>query len=350
MKDLIRSFIDRFFFDEETIYFALLLITSIIVLIIFGGVLLPVLISLVIAFLLNGLVGMFQNFNLSRWLSLTLSLLIFFGLYLSLILILPSIVNQINSLIQSLPNIVVSFQKTLLGMSEAYPDIFSEQDIRSLLLNISSQINNLLSGVLGQLATTISFAVSALLYAILIPLMVFFFVKDRDILLSMVSSFFPKERSLIDTIFKEMNGQLFNYVTGKIIEMFIVGTVSYVVFSFLNLPYSVLLSILVGLSVIVPFFGAILVTIPVLLVGMYEWGLTEQFYWLTGLYFLIQALDGNLLVPLLFSVRNNLHPVVIIIAVLFFGGIWGFWGMFFAIPLATFIKAILNSWPEKSEV
>jgi len=350
MKDLIRSFIDRFFFDEETIYFALLLITSIIVLIIFGGVLLPVLISLVIAFLLNGLVGMFQNFNLSRWLSLTLSLLIFFGLYLSLILILPSIVNQINSLIQSLPNIVVSFQKTLLGMSEAYPDIFSEQDIRSLLLNISSQINNLLSGVLGQLATTISFAVSALLYAILIPLMVFFFVKDRDILLSMVSSFFPKERSLIDAIFKEMNGQLFNYVTGKIIEMFIVGTVSYVVFSFLNLPYSVLLSILVGLSVIVPFFGAILVTIPVLLVGMYEWGLTEQFYWLTGLYFLIQALDGNLLVPLLFSVRNNLHPVVIIIAVLFFGGIWGFWGMFFAIPLATFIKAILNSWPEKSEV
>ena len=350
MKDLIRSFIDRFFFDEETIYFALLLITSIIFLIIFGGVLLPVLISLVIAFLLNGLVGMFQNFNLSRWLSLTLSLLIFFGLYLSLILILPSIVNQINSLIQSLPNIVVSFQKTLLGMSEAYPDIFSEQDIRSLLLNISSQINNLLSGVLGQLATTISFAVSALLYAILIPLMVFFFVKDRDILLSMVSSFFPKERSLIDAIFKEMNGQLFNYVTGKIIEMFIVGTVSYVVFSFLNLPYSVLLSILVGLSVIVPFFGAILVTIPVLLVGMYEWGLTEQFYWLTGLYFLIQALDGNLLVPLLFSVRNNLHPVVIIIAVLFFGGIWGFWGMFFAIPLATFIKAILNSWPEKSEV
>ena len=350
MKDLIRSFIDRFFFDEETIYFALLLITSIFVLIIFGGVLLPVLISLVIAFLLNGLVGMFQNFNLSRWLSLTLSLLIFFGLYLSLILILPSIVNQINSLIQSLPNIVVSFQKTLLGMSEAYPDIFSEQDIRSLLLNISSQINNLLSGVLGQLATTISFAVSALLYAILIPLMVFFFVKDRDILLSMVSSFFPKERSLIDAIFKEMNGQLFNYVTGKIIEMFIVGTVSYVVFSFLNLPYSVLLSILVGLSVIVPFFGAILVTIPVLLVGMYEWGLTEQFYWLTGLYFLIQALDGNLLVPLLFSVRNNLHPVVIIIAVLFFGGIWGFWGMFFAIPLATFIKAIFNSWPEKSEV
>ena len=53
----------------------------------------------------------------------------------------------------------------------------------------------------------------------------------------------------------------------------------------------------------------------------------------------------DLLVPFLFSTRNNLHPVMIIITILFFGGIWGFWGLFFAIPLATFIKAIVNSWP-----
>ena len=95
-----------------------------------------------------------------------------------------------------------------------------------------------------------------------------------------------------------------------------------------------------------PIFGAILVTIPVVLIGLYEWGLSENFYWLLSFYLLIQILDGNVLVPILFSTRNNLHPVVIIIAVLFFGGIWGFWGLFFAIPLATFIKAIINSWPE----
>ena len=72
----------------------------------------------------------------------------------------------------------------------------------------------------------------------------------------------------------------------------------------------------------------------------------ENFYWLLGFYLLIQILDGNVLVPILFSTRNNLHPAVIIVAILFFGGIWGFWGLFFAIPLATFIKAIINSWPE----
>ena len=143
-----------------------------------------------------------------------------------------------------------------------------------------------------------------------------------------------------------MNGQLFNYVTGKFIEMLIVASISYILFASLGLPYAVLIAILVGLSVIIPIFGAILVTIPVVLVGLYEWGLTQNFYWLLGLYLAIQMLDGNVLVPLLFSNRNNLHPVVIIISVLFFGGIWGFWGLFFAIPLATFIKAIINSWPE----
>tara|TARA_B110000116_G_scaffold253536_1_gene250275 strand:+ start:96 stop:578 length:483 start_codon:yes stop_codon:yes gene_type:complete len=149
----------------------------------------------------------------------------------------------------------------------------------------------------------------------------------------------------MNSVFSEMNDQLYNYVTGKVIEMFVVASFSYLVFALLGLPYAVLIAILVGLSVIIPFFGAILVTIPVAFLGLYEWGLTTQFYWLMFLYLLIQILDGNVLVPFLFSTRNNLHPVIIIITILFFGGIWGFWGLFFAIPLATFIKAIVNSWP-----
>ena len=161
-----------------------------------------------------------------------------------MILILPSIVSQINSLLQTLPNIFTTFQENLSSLTQSYPDIFSEEEVRSLLANLSSQINTLLSGALGQIASTISFAFNALLYAILIPIMVFFFVKDKKILLPLLTSFLPKERKLMDSIFNEMNEQLFNYVTGKLIEMLIVGGVSYLVFSYLALPYSILLSIL----------------------------------------------------------------------------------------------------------
>jgi putative permease len=89
------------------------------------------------------------------------------------------------------------------------------------------------------------------------------------------------------------------------------------------------------------------VTIPVLMVAWFQWGWVSEFAWLAAVYFTIQALDGNVLVPLLFSEVVNLHPVAIIISILVFGGLWGFWGVFFAIPLATLVKAILSAWPRQ---
>ena len=342
MQNLFNKFISRFFSNEESVYFAILLFLSFFFILFFGNVLLPVIVSIVLAFLLNGLLKTLVQLNLSHRLSLSITLLIFFGFYLSLFLALPSLGTQINNLLQNLPVIVNTFQSTLTEMN----DYFSEEDLDLIFSNLSNQINSLLGSALGQLAGTISLMFNAILYAIMIPLMVFFFLKDKDQLLPLASVILPKENDFMQSVFSEMNDQLFNYVTGKFLEMIIVGSVSYALFAILGLPYAVLIAILVGLSVIIPIFGAILVTIPVVLIGLYEWGLSDNFYWLLGAYLVIQMLDGNVLVPILFSNRNNLHPVVIIIAVLFFGGIWGFWGLFFAIPLATFIKAIINSWPE----
>ena len=342
MQTLFGKFINRFFSNEESIYFAILLMFSFLFIILFGNALLPVIISIVIAFLLNGLMRTLLNMQISKKLALTLTLIVFFGFYLSLFIALPSLGAQINNLLQNLPSIVSSFQLTLTEMN----NYFSKEDLDLIFSNLSNQINNLLSSALGQLAGTISLMFNAILYAIMIPLMVFFFLKDKEELLPLAGFILPKKNGFMQSVFSEMNDQLFNYVTGKFIEMLIIASSSYVLFAILGLPYAVLIAILVGLSVIIPIFGAILVTIPVVLIGLYEWGLTENFYWLLGLYLLIQILDGNVLVPLLFSNRNNLHPVIIIISVLFFGGIWGFWGLFFAIPLATFIKAIINSWPE----
>jgi len=142
-----------------------------------------------------------------------------------------------------------------------------------------------------------------------------------------------------------MDDQIANYIRGKVLEIIIVGSVTFVTFSFFNLPYTALLSVLVGLSVLVPFIGAAIATLPVAAVAGFHFGLTESFAYVIIAYGIIQALDGNVLVPILFSEAVNLHPVSIILAVLFFGGIWGFWGIFFAIPLATLLKAIVTSWP-----
>ena len=148
-----------------------------------------------------------------------------------------------------------------------------------------------------------------------------------------------------------MHQQMMNYLRGKLIEILIIGFVSTIAFISLGLQYAVLLGVLVGLSVLVPYVGATIVTLPVMLVALFQWGISPEFGYVMIAYGVIQALDGNLLVPLLFSEAVNLHPVTIIIAVIVFGGLWGFWGVFFAIPLATAVKAVLNAWnTSKTEV
>ncbi|MCB2427112.1 AI-2E family transporter, partial [Methylophaga pinxianii] len=180
----------------------------------------------------------------------------------------------------------------------------------------------------------------------------FFMLKDRERLVGFILSMMPEKRGLMSRIWKEMDGQIANYVRGKVVEIIIVGTVTFITFAWFGLPYSALLAVIVGFSVLIPFIGAAVATIPVAAVAGFHFGLTEEFAYVLVAYGVIQALDGNVLVPVLFSEAVNLHPVSIILAVLFFGGIWGFWGIFFAIPLATLLKALVTAWPRslKSQI
>ena len=118
-----------------------------------------------------------------------------------------------------------------------------------------------------------------------------------------------------------------------------------ILFASFGLNYSALLAVLVGISVLIPYVGAFAVTIPLVIIGLLQFGLGTEFYLLIGLYLLLQFLDGYLLVPIIFSEAVELHPIVIILAVFIFGSLFGFWGVFFSIPLATFIKAVWNAWP-----
>jgi putative permease len=236
-------------------------------------------------------------------------------------------------------------QQGLLGIQQSFSDIVSKKQLAEWSSMASMEFSRL-----GQLVFTLSVAqlpnvVGILIYVVLVPILVFFMLLDKDRILAWLAAFLPANRPLMREVWAEMNEQVANYARGKAIEILVVGATSYVAFIVMGLEYAVLLSLLVGVSVLVPYIGAAVVTIPVALVGFFQWGWTSEFFYLILVYGIIQALDGNVLVPLLFSEAVNLHPIAIILAVLVFGGFWGLWGVFFAIPLATLIKALLQSWP-----
>ena len=218
--------------------------------------------------------------------------------------------------------------------------------IRDRAGSVTSFLPTIAEQILIQMNAGFSAAMNALIYIILIPFFVFFFLKDKKEMIGYATYFLPKNSKLLSTLWRDLNVQLFGYVRGKALEMIIVGVVTSIVFELIGVNYSILLGIMVGLSVLIPLFGAIIVTIPVVAIGLFQYGLDTTFFIFLGSYLVIQTLDGNFLFPLLLGREVNLHPVLIILAILIFGGIWGFWGLLLAVPLATFIRAVFRVWPK----
>jgi putative permease len=350
MFDFLSAWYRRYFTDPQAALLVVLLVVSLVVLITMGKMLAPLLAAMIIAYLLEGPVRKLENRQAPRLLAVNLIFLVFLGFMIFLLLgLMPILSRQVSQFFQEVPNMINKGQELLLRLPEQYPEFISEESIWQIIYAIRGGFSDLGQSVLSISVATIPAIITVLVYLILVPLMIYFFLKDKKIIITWMSRFLPSERRLVTEIWKEMDAQIGNYIRGKAYEIIIVGGASFIVFQLFNLNYAPLLGLLVGLSVLIPYLGAAVVTLPVAFVGYFQWGFGADFIWLISAYFVLQFLDGNVLVPILFSEAVNLHPVAIIVAILVFGGLWGFWGVFFAIPLATLVKALINVWPTTGE-
>tara|TARA_R110001583_G_scaffold2477_3_gene18029 strand:- start:2588 stop:3670 length:1083 start_codon:yes stop_codon:yes gene_type:complete len=345
MLGIVRSWFDRLFAEEETVVLLLLIAAVLVLMLTLGNVLVPIVASIVLAFMMQGIIARLSRIGAPQWLSITVAYIVFVSVFFGvLVVLLPLVWQQLINLFQELPTMLRKLQHALLVLPER-SELFTEQQIREWMAIASKELGSvgqyLLSFSLAQLPNLLGLMINI----VLIPILVFFFLKDKAAILGWLASFLPTRRPLLSAVWSEMNVQVANYVRGKAVEIVIVGVVSYISFEVIGLNYPALLALLVGLSVVIPYIGAAVVTLPVLLVGYIQWGWGGEFFTLFMVYSVIQGLDGNVLVPLLFSEAVNMHPVAIILAVLVFGGLWGLWGVFFAIPLATLVKAIIYAWP-----
>ena len=347
MFDYLKGFFRNYFYEEEQFAALFLIIIAGILLYFIGSTITPIFVSILIAYLLNGVMNFFERKNYSKKTAFYFSFTIFLVFYLIVLVSLPYVTGQIASLINELPAIVAFVQNLFDNLIIRYPNFFTTEQVEEIFASSTSFIPSIAEQVLIQLNTGFSAIMNALIFLILTPILVFFFLKDKSEMLSYVTYFLPNKRILLSQIWSDLNIQLFGYVRGKALEMIIVGSVTTLAFLILGVNYSVILGILVGMSVLIPLFGAILVTIPVVAIGLFQWGLDTPFFIFLFVYLLIQILDGNVLFPLLMGNEVNLHPVLIILAILVFGGIWGFWGLLLAVPIATLIRAVFKVWPKK---
>jgi len=346
MLEILRSWYVRHFSNPEAFMLTFLLLLGFGIVILFGQMLAPVIASIVIAYLLEGVVSWLIRAGSIRLPAVILVYLAFLALLLvTLFGLLPLLSRQLTQLIQDLPLMISEWQNSLLRLPQAYPQIVSEAQMNEVMGHIRSELASLGQRVLSYSLSSIVGLFTILVYLVLMPLLVFFFLKDKEQIIEWVSGYMPRARGLANQVWDEVDAQIGNYIRGKFWEIMVVWVACFVTFSLMGLKFSLLLSFLVGISVLIPYVGAVVVTLPVTLVAYSQWGLEADFWYVMIAYLVIQGLDGSILVPLLFSEVVNLHPIAIITAVLVFGGIWGFWGVFFAIPLATLVQAVLHAWP-----
>ncbi len=305
----------------------------------FAGEVAPLFGALLVAYLLEGAVQRLEKRGVSR--AAATSLCVLFGATATFISIglLPLFALQLRGAANDLPGIIGALNSMLEGAGAYLPAGFDswEKKIAGLANETISAGGEFLLNNLAGIAVNVF---SLFLYLVLLPLLVFFLLKDKNSLIRSLSRYVPST-PIFRELWESMDAQFGSYIRGKFIEVAVIGVSSWLAFAFLELNYAFSLACLIGLSVFVPFVGAVAVTIPVVALAYIQFGADATFFWIVGIYALIQTFDGQVLVPLLFSGVVKLHPVAIFAAIIFFGNLWGVWGVFFAIPLASLVKSLL---------
>ena len=346
MIEHFKNIFRRIFSNEETVIFFLIILSTLILFSLFIEVLTPFIISIVVAYLLVGLQKKIETYGVAQPVSTIIAFSVFIIVGAAMFTwLIPLLYVQLQSFVLDIPRLFNEFLNFVSTIPAAFPDLVDSDQISVFFQAVSSELSSITQNIVKSSISGIQSTITVLLYIILFPILVYFFLFDRKNIIEGCLKIIPGDRAMLSQVWSEMDVQLSNYVRGKVLEIFIVGIAAAVLFASFGLNYGALLAVLVGLSVLIPYVGAFSITIPIVIIGILQFGLGSQFYLLIGLYLLLQFLDGNLLVPIIFSEAVKLHPIVIILAVFLFGSMFGFWGVFFSIPLATFIKAVWNAWP-----
>ena len=347
MLKFFKDWYDTHLTDPNQVALALLILFITFITYILLATVVPILVAIILAYMLEGIVkSVSEKYKIQRTgavLSVYISFLILS--FMIVIILVPLMLNQISLFIKSLPSMLERGKDLLLSSSDSQFSLFSQEQITEILSAINSEITMLGSSIISFSLSSAGSLIETIVYIIIVPIIIFFLLYDKESINNWFKKFFPEKLDLSRKAYAELDLKLGNYIRCKLIEIIIVWFVSTLAFAILGLNYSLLLGFLCGISVIIPYVGAIAVTIPITIVAYFQWGTSSEFWYIIITHTLIQIIDGNVVVPILFSDAVNLHPLAILVSILFFGTIWGIWGVFFAIPLAVLFNTLLTIWP-----
>ena len=318
----------------------------------------PFLLGVVLAFILNipmkKIEGLFDKLQKdkekkfkTRGISIFLSLILFI-LVISFIIVelVPDLINNIQLLINNIPSIISGVEEFLLNLVRDYPEV--QNKIKDMFLN-TANVNEILMSVLNYLVnSSISFVSSfvnsvvtiftAFVFAVYMLIQKEELIKGSKVVLKAYLG--EKKSKKVVEIGSLSNDVFSRFVSGQCLESVILGCIFFVILSICGFPYSLLISVLVAVTSLIPFFGAfIALVIGAILIATQSF--TQALIFVL-IFLVVQQIENNLIYPKVVGKSVGLSPLWTLLAITVGGSIFGIVGMIIGLPIASIFYALLK--------
>lgn len=307
------------------------------------GLFLPILLSLIVAFLLDPAVQFFEREKIGRTGSIFIVYLLVSILLLTLLLLIgpPNWKGMLQAMKADFPRYfsrAIEYFNLKLSTIQFHFPFVKNYDLVHKLRDSAEELVGLV------LAQTPKSAMRIGSLFLLVPLFSFFFLRDSRRIMRGMISFTPNRYfEMVLDIYEHVSWQLAHFIRGRIIEALIIGLVVWMGLSLTDIRYAPILGIIAGVTNLVPYIGPIVGMIPGLIIALVDLGMGGQFWWILCVYLLIAQiiLDNFILIPILISRVSNLHPLLVILAIVMGGKLYGVLGMIIGVPIASVINIII---------
>lgn len=303
-------------------------------------VLAPFILACFLAYLLYPIIEKMHHYGLPKGVAILLIYLLFFGggAYLCYRFY-PVAVIQLRDLREHLPQLIEIYESAIYQAYESTS--FLPEAVHDRMDEVIQSVETRLENMIGYLIGGITKIFDMIIFITVLPVIVFYFLKDYEA----IKEFFlkhlsPSNRAKIEFIVQGIDVSLGKYIRGQLLVCLFVGLATYLIFELLNMEYSLLLAIIMGLTNFIPYFGPIIGAAPAVAIAVTMSG--KMVIFVLVAVFVIQLIESNLISPYVVGKSIAIHPVAIIFALLLGGKLAGVMGMILAVPILTIVREVIR--------
>ncbi|MDF2889715.1 MAG: hypothetical protein K0R80_82 [Clostridia bacterium] len=303
-----------------------------------GSVLKPFIFSVILAYLLNPIVQVFEKRKIRRIYSVIIVYLIFIIVILVFALILiPRLIKDIKVLVVNLPYYSLKFQNMFEGFQETYINSNLPQGLKEVIDESIINLENLIMEALQSVLDSVVNIFSKILNIIIVPVIVFYLLKDAEYFRKQSLMLLPKRhRNKAILLFRDIDNAFGRFIRGQIIVAMFIGALTTTALTIIDVKYAVFLGLFAGIANVIPYFGPIIGIIPTVMFALFD--SPGKALYAAAAFILIQQIESGILTPKIIGESVGVHPVYVILSLFVGGKLMGIAGMILAVPVLVAIK------------